>query len=85
MAKYELGIQETLRYTRYLVVETDDSLSSSEFDSIINKAERKSDTVSDFEINLENLDKRIKVVEYCDNDLNSPDATDIEVNELTEK
>lgn len=75
MAKYEYGLEETLKFRKYMTIETD--LPEEELFKILDHAECHADTAEDVAHLIEI--EGVKVVKFPDNDYNSPH--DVEVDE----
>lgn len=74
MKKYNYGLRETLKFTKYMTIETD--LPEDDLFEILDSAETVCDTAEDIAILLER--KGINVIETPDNDYSSPDDIELE-------
>lgn len=79
MKKYKLSIEETLKYNREMIIEVPDEMSESEFNKILDKVQRKTESADDISYALEKLN--IEVIQDVDSDLSSPSYQEIEIEE----
>lgn len=85
MKKYKLTVNETLRYSRELVIEIPTDVTLGQIDEVLNRAERGyADTAEDVGFMLIQAFTNAKIVENVDRDFSSPVDTDIEITELDE-
>lgn len=82
MKKATLGIEETLRYKRSMVIEIPDEMTESELNNILDKVQAKADTASDIPYLIEKLKVGIVIKKMPDTDTSSPSYTDTEIEEL---
>lgn len=79
--KIELTLWETVKYSRTAVIEIDENMSESDFNFILNGAERNShpdDVIYELETN------GVKVLESFNNDYSSPIDSELEIVDYVE-
>lgn len=84
MRRIEIRVTEKLRYTRSVLVDVAEGFTDTDLEKLLDKAERHSGTVDDVTIILTD-DPRVKLAERPDNDYDSPDYTEVEIDEYDVK
>lgn len=79
MKKVRILMEETLKYQRSIVIEVPDATLDVEIESLCREIERKADVASDASRILTRLGA--KVVRHPDENYDSPDSSDVEVDE----
>ena len=74
--KIEIQLNETLVYSRNVVIDVEDEVV---IGRVLSNAERGSNCVDDFIHKLSRMSDDVKIVDYPDDDLSSPDSVEIEI------
>lgn len=79
MKKVTLYVQETLKYTRDVVVEVPDNMTDGQLEYLLDKVQSRAESVDDAVYALR--DRGINLCEPYDTDLDSPSHCEIEIDD----
>lgn len=82
MKTVKVSIEETFKYRRQMIISVPDSMTEKELDRLLGKTERKAEQASDAPYAIKELNPEIIVVEFPNEDLDSPDFMSMEIDDF---
>jgi hypothetical protein len=80
-----ISIKEELKYEREITIQIPDDMDEEDLNKILDKVERKTDCLGDLSYNLKKENSDFKIIEECDDSMNNPYSSSIELDDMVIK